>query len=196
MTKYRTLATARHHGMELTDLEFTVPLDHRQPSGESLAIFARAVKDSEASTEKRPWLIFLQGGPGYPGPRPLGKSGWLKRALDEYHVLLLDSRGEEIGAGQHEIDVAATRALHRLQFAWQLRGGGPDNVHCRNTVRVLLHVLVDRRLRQSEITRRVADVDRHRRLCERCRRADREQRRCRSRSHRGAQDGAAVAKVF
>jgi pimeloyl-ACP methyl ester carboxylesterase len=93
MTKFRTLATARHHGMELTDLEFTVPLDHRQPSGESLAIFARAVKDSEASTEKRPWLIFLQGGPGYPGPRPLGKSGWLKRALDEYHVLLLDSRG-------------------------------------------------------------------------------------------------------
>ena len=93
MTKFRTLATARHHGMELTDLEFTVPLDHRQPAGESLSIFARAVKDSESAGETLPWLVFLQGGPGYPGPRPLAKSGWLKRALDDYHVLLLDSRG-------------------------------------------------------------------------------------------------------
>src|SRR4030095_774086 len=38
-------------------------------------------------------LVFLQGGPGFPGPRPLTKSGWVKRALDDYHVLLLDSRG-------------------------------------------------------------------------------------------------------
>ena len=37
---FRTLATARHHGMELTDLEFTVPLDHGNPKGETLAIFA------------------------------------------------------------------------------------------------------------------------------------------------------------
>jgi pimeloyl-ACP methyl ester carboxylesterase len=93
MTPFRTLATARHHGMDLTDYEFTVPLDHRQPSGESLAIFARAVRNSEKPTETRPWLVYLQGGPGYPGPRPLAKSGWLKRALDDHHVLLLDSRG-------------------------------------------------------------------------------------------------------
>ena len=79
--------------MELTDYEFTVPLDHDQASGESLSIFARAVKDSESPTATRPWLVFLQGGPGFPGPRPLAKSGWLKRALDDYHVLLLDSRG-------------------------------------------------------------------------------------------------------
>jgi len=93
MTPFRTLATVRHHGMELTDYQFTVPLDHEQPSGESLAIFARAVKDSESSSVTRPWLVFLQGGPGFPGPRPVANSGWLKRALDDYHVLLLDSRG-------------------------------------------------------------------------------------------------------
>ena len=34
----RTLATVRHHGMELTDYEFSVPLDHDMPSGEQLAI--------------------------------------------------------------------------------------------------------------------------------------------------------------
>ena len=93
MTTFRTLATVRHHGMELTDYEFGVPLDHNQPSGETLSIFARAVRNSEAASAKRPWLVFLQGGPGFPGPRPLDKSGWLKRALDDYQVLLLDSRG-------------------------------------------------------------------------------------------------------
>ena len=81
MTTFRTLATVRHHGMELTDYEFGVPLDHDQPSGETLSIFARAVRNSEAASSKRPWLVFLQGGPGFPGPRPLDKSGWLKRAL-------------------------------------------------------------------------------------------------------------------
>jgi pimeloyl-ACP methyl ester carboxylesterase len=93
MTSFRTLATARHHGMGLADYEFTVPLDHDAPSGETLTIFARAVRNSEKVAERRPWLVFLQGGPGFPGPRPLDNSGWLKRALDDYHVLLLDSRG-------------------------------------------------------------------------------------------------------
>jgi pimeloyl-ACP methyl ester carboxylesterase len=93
MSHFRTLATARHHGMELTDLEFTVPLDHRKPKGERLTIFARAVKKSEKAAEGRPWLVFLQGGPGFPGPRPATNGGWVKRALDDYHVLLLDSRG-------------------------------------------------------------------------------------------------------
>jgi pimeloyl-ACP methyl ester carboxylesterase len=79
--------------MDLTDYEFSVPLDHGRPSGETLSIFARAVRNSEAPSETRPWLVFLQGGPGFPGPRPLDKSGWLKRALDDYQVLLLDSRG-------------------------------------------------------------------------------------------------------
>ena len=93
MTAFRTVATVRHHGMDLTDYAFTVPLVHDRPSGESLSIFARAVRNSEKSTATRPWLVFLQGGPGFPGPRPLNNSGWLKRALDDYHVLLLDSRG-------------------------------------------------------------------------------------------------------
>jgi pimeloyl-ACP methyl ester carboxylesterase len=93
MTKFRTLASVRHHGMALTDYEFSVPLDYDKPSGESLSIFARAVRNSEKSDASRPWLVFLQGGPGFPGPRPQTNSGWLKRALDDYHVLLLDSRG-------------------------------------------------------------------------------------------------------
>jgi len=93
MTPLRTLAAVRHHGMELTDYEFAVPLDHDHPSGEQLTLFARAVRSSAHAAAARPWLAFLQGGPGFPGPRPLTSSGWIKRALDDYHVLLLDARG-------------------------------------------------------------------------------------------------------
>src|SRR5258708_15685178 len=89
----RTLASVRHHGMEVSEYEFTVPLDHDTPSGEQLAIFARAVRNSERAAQTRAWLVFLQGGAGSPGPGRVKNSDWLKRALDDYDVLLLDSRG-------------------------------------------------------------------------------------------------------
>src|SRR5580765_3672974 len=89
----RALATVRHHAMVLTDHEFEVPLDHDRPSGEKLSLFARAVRSVKQSAADLPWLIFLQGGPGFGGPRPLANTGWIKRALDDYQLLLLDSRG-------------------------------------------------------------------------------------------------------
>ena len=89
----RPLAAVRHHAMVLADHEFEVPLDHDRPSGEKLSLFARAVRSVKKSAADLPWLVFLQGGPGFPGPRPLANTGWLKRALDDYQVLLLDSRG-------------------------------------------------------------------------------------------------------
>ena len=93
MSALRTLASVRHHGMDIVEHEFTVPLDHGRPAGETLAIFARAVKRSDDAEKPKRWLVFLQGGPGFPGPRPMARNGWLKRAIDDYHVLLLDSRG-------------------------------------------------------------------------------------------------------
>ena len=93
MSPFRTLASVRHHGMELTDHEFVVPLDHDKPLGETLTVFARAVRHPE-HLAKVPALARLPaGGAGFPGPRPLAKSGWIKKALEDYHVLLLDSRG-------------------------------------------------------------------------------------------------------
>ena len=40
-----------------------------------------------------PWLLFLQGGPGFGAGRPVGRDTWLDRALRDYRVLLLDQRG-------------------------------------------------------------------------------------------------------
>ena len=135
MTRFRTLATVRHHGMELTDYEFTVPLDHEQPSGETLSIFARGVRQGEKPEAARPWLVFLQGGPGFPGPRPLDNSGWLKRALDDYHVLLLDSRGN----GRSSVVLPQTLAL---------RGDA------RAQADYLMHFRADSIVRDAELIRR------------------------------------------
>jgi pimeloyl-ACP methyl ester carboxylesterase len=80
-------------GMTLTNRTFTVPLDYAEPQGNTLTVFAREVQAREREGENLPYLVFLQGGPGSSAPRPETRSGWLKRALEEYRVLLLDQRG-------------------------------------------------------------------------------------------------------
>jgi pimeloyl-ACP methyl ester carboxylesterase len=74
-------------------MEFEIPVDHARPHGDRLVVFARGVVAPEKEHAGLPWLVFLQGGPGYPSPRPADQSGWLKRALRDYRVLLLDQRG-------------------------------------------------------------------------------------------------------
>lgn len=85
-------ATFRVPGAILTEREHSVPLDHARPDGNSISVFTREVADPDGSD--RPYLVFLQGGPGFEATRPTSPpSGWLKRALADYRVLLLDQRG-------------------------------------------------------------------------------------------------------
>ena len=86
--------TYRQPGTVLTDHHFSVPLDHGRPDGERIEVFGREVAAAgKAGDASLPWLVFLQGGPGFAAPRPAGRSSWLDRALDDYRVLLLDQRG-------------------------------------------------------------------------------------------------------
>jgi pimeloyl-ACP methyl ester carboxylesterase len=91
------MPTFRQPGTVLTDHYFEVPLDHAVPDGEQITIFAREVAGADhgagRSGDELPWLLYLQGGPGRPSPRPSGRESWLDRALREYRVLLLDQRG-------------------------------------------------------------------------------------------------------
>jgi pimeloyl-ACP methyl ester carboxylesterase len=80
-------------GLVLIDHSFSVPLDHAQPAGEQITVFARELAPASGPQCDKPWLVFLQGGPGGKSPRPLGHGGWWGRALEEYRVLLLDQRG-------------------------------------------------------------------------------------------------------
>ncbi len=85
--------TYRQPGVVLTDRHFTVPLDHDDPAGESIELYAREVVASDKTGQDLPWLVYLQGGPGFGANRFVGKPAWLGRALKEYRVLLLDQRG-------------------------------------------------------------------------------------------------------
>jgi pimeloyl-ACP methyl ester carboxylesterase len=80
--------------MVVCDHRFALPLDHNKPAGDKISVFAREVVANEHEHNgDLPWLVFFQGGPGFPSPRPEGRTGWLKRALKDYRVLLLDQRG-------------------------------------------------------------------------------------------------------
>lgn len=85
----------RIDGLTLRDHWFDVPLDHGRPGGEQIRVYAREVQSTagHGSDTDRPWLLFLQGGPGGKSPRPTGASGWLGRAVKDFRVLLLDQRG-------------------------------------------------------------------------------------------------------
>ncbi|MFJ3419641.1 alpha/beta fold hydrolase [Streptomyces sp. NPDC086082] len=84
----------RQPGVVLTDRHFTVPLDHEDPAGETIELYAReVVAGDKADREDLPWLVYLQGGPGFGANRFVGRQAWLGRALDDYRVLLLDQRG-------------------------------------------------------------------------------------------------------
>jgi len=87
------MTSFRQPGTVLTDHVFAVPLDHSQPDGEQIEIFARDVVGADKAGTDLPWLLFLQGGPGSGAQRPAGREAWLDRALRQYRVLLLDQRG-------------------------------------------------------------------------------------------------------
>ena len=87
------MTSFRHPGTVLTDRFFGVPLDHQRPDGEQIEVFAREVVAADKADADLPWLVFLQGGPGFGAQRPEGRESWLDRALNDYRVLLLDQRG-------------------------------------------------------------------------------------------------------
>ncbi|QLK47919.1 alpha/beta hydrolase [Vibrio owensii] len=80
-------------GLHYTPHLFTVPLDYQDLSKGTINVFARSVCLVGDEDSDKPWLVYFQGGPGFPSPRPNGNNGWIKRALSEYRVLLLDQRG-------------------------------------------------------------------------------------------------------
>ena len=84
--------TYRVPGAILTEREHAVPLDHANAAGPTISVFTREVAAPDGLD--RPYLVFLQGGPGFEAVRPTSPpTGWMKRALLDYRVLLLDQRG-------------------------------------------------------------------------------------------------------
>ncbi len=80
-------------GLHYEPHTFTVPLDYSNPNKGELSIFAREIRSTQETASTKPWLVFFQGGPGFASPRQNGNNGWIKRAVQDYRVLLLDQRG-------------------------------------------------------------------------------------------------------
>ncbi len=130
--------TREIHGLVITDHEFSLPLDHANPAGPAIGVFAREVA-AEKGTD-RPFLVFLQGGPGSHAPRPVTPStpGWLSRALEDYRVLFLDQRG-----------------TGRSTPVGQLEGMSPQEQYA-----YLLHFRADSIVRDAEAIRQELGVER------------------------------------
>ena len=103
-----TSTTWTQPGLQITEHTLPVPLDHADPGGPRIDLFARVItRRSSAGVTAvtagsdtgpgpaKPSLVYLQGGPGSEAPRPLGTSNppWLERALDDFQVVMLDQRG-------------------------------------------------------------------------------------------------------
>jgi pimeloyl-ACP methyl ester carboxylesterase len=84
----------RPPGLVTVEHSFEIPLDHDDETSLRITVFAREVADPDG--RDRPFLVFLQGGPGSEAPRPQRNPtdpGWMDRALKEFRVLMLDQRG-------------------------------------------------------------------------------------------------------
>lgn len=75
--------TYRIPGAVLTEREHSVPLVHGDPQRGRLSVFTREVAAPDGLS--RPYLVYLQGGPGFEATRPTSPpSGWLARALPTF----------------------------------------------------------------------------------------------------------------
>ncbi|XP_007051700.2 PREDICTED: proline iminopeptidase [Theobroma cacao] len=80
--------------LRLRDHRFMVPLDYKDREASSkISIFAREVVAAGKEEQLMPYLLYLQGGPGFECPRPTEGNGWILKACEEFRVILMDQRG-------------------------------------------------------------------------------------------------------
>ena len=87
-------------GLVVSDHTVTVPLDYTGHLPGSIDVFFRCVvhRNRHADTTL-PYLLYLQGGPGFESPRPVDCSGWLKSATNYFRVVFMDQRGTGLSSG-------------------------------------------------------------------------------------------------
>ncbi|PMJ91438.1 alpha/beta fold hydrolase [Vibrio sp. 10N.261.55.A7] len=104
---------------------FSVPLNYQNAQGETIQVFAREVVNIDKDGDELPWLVYFQGGPGFQSPRAAGESGWLKRALKNYRVLLLDQRGTGNSSPINQESLAHMSSEQQAEYLTHFRA---DNI--------------------------------------------------------------------
>lgn len=111
-------------GLKLEEHTLTVPLT-KDDDGRTIDVFARVVTGEGG--EKLPYLVYLQGGPGYEAPRvsaaPASPS-WLPAALKRFRVVMLDQRGTGRSTPVSEETLEMGSAAEVAEYMSHLRADG------------------------------------------------------------------------
>jgi pimeloyl-ACP methyl ester carboxylesterase len=133
-------------GLHVEELSVQVPLDHFGDRPGSLEVFARVVG---APGSTKPFLLYLQGGPGAEAFRPTADSpAWLPRALEDYRVVMLDQRGTGRSTPIGVVDGAVTGVPNAL------RTPPRSDADAEGLASHLTHYRADAIVEDAEIVRR------------------------------------------
>lgn len=107
-------------GHTLIEHTVTVPWDYANPGAGTFELYAREIVPPGG--EDLPALLYLQGGPGFPAPRPVDMGGFLGKGAERYRWILMDQRGTGRSHRIDELSPEEDRSAARLK---QLR---QDNI--------------------------------------------------------------------
>jgi hypothetical protein len=131
------------HGSGETPDAARAPPCHRDARAAEAAAAAAAAA-VQPPPPHTPYLLYLQGGPGFESPRPTDAGGWVKAALSQgFRVLLLDQRGTGRSTP------VTLRALAALGGC----GEGDDDRRARLQAEYLRHFRADSIVRDAECLR-------------------------------------------
>ncbi|WP_349827545.1 alpha/beta fold hydrolase [Brevibacterium litoralis] len=168
-TRYRT-AAYRLPGLQVEEFSVPVPLDHfgtgagadlvagtggkgASGAGEvwELNVFARVVGEPGST---KPFLLYLQGGPGHEAFRPTkSEPAWLPRALEDYRVVMLDQRGTGRSGAIGEVAGRVTGVPAALAQA-------PDSdAGVVALAEHLMHYRADAIVEDAEVVRKALSID-------------------------------------
>ena len=77
----------RRFGYPVKEHTLEVPWDYDDPAQGTFELYAREIGDPA-----KPAILYNQGGPGFPAPRPLGPSGVIGKGLERFRWILMDQR--------------------------------------------------------------------------------------------------------
>ncbi|MFT3888521.1 MAG: alpha/beta fold hydrolase [Arachnia sp.] len=110
--------TRRMFDLTVEEHTLTVPLAWADDADErTIEVFASVVTADGGSD--KPYLLFLQGGPGFEAPRALrhpSNPSWLDAALAHYRVVFLDQRGtgRSTPVGDHDLALGVDAVVERM----------------------------------------------------------------------------------
>lgn len=108
-------------GLTAIKHSFSLPLDHTKPQGKQITVFARELVSPEHKGKPLPFMAFFQGGPGFGAIRPAANGGWIKRALKEFRVLLLDQRGTGLSTPVNYLSLQHMDSDQQAQYLTHFR---------------------------------------------------------------------------